>query len=147
NAVQTGATVRTTLVGAPPQAVYGSPDHIHQLITTLAASLQDFARPDSIELQLSFGPQNGSSQMLISFLLSSATDNNLATRLTALTDAGASASSPRSADPELRLISAWQLALAVGADPRIATLSEHGVTLLVSMPLETKSSINPEVST
>jgi chromosome segregation ATPase len=146
NAQQSSLTVRATLVGSPPQAVCGNPDHICQLITTLAASLQDFARPGSIELQLSFEPpKNGSGQMLISFLLSSENDNDLAARLTALTDGADCRPRLHSSDSELRLTSAWQLALALGADPCIATLPEHGVTVLISIPLDTTSSLTPGV--
>ena len=142
NADETGAKVQTALVGPVPECLHGNAQHIHQLLTMLAASLPDVASAENLDLQVSFGAkQNGTAEMLLSFFISSTdSDETLCRRLTTLTEASASLRTVRREGPELVLTAAWQLALALGGSPSIEKTANQKVLVRISLPLLAASS-------
>jgi len=141
DADQIGAKVQVSLVGPVPECAHGSPRHIHQLITLLAASLPEVGHAESLEVQVSFKTmQNGSPELLLSLLLSSSgSEENLRLRLTSLTEASATLRTLRCGGPELALASAWQLALALGGSPSIEITTDRKVRVAISLPLQATS--------
>jgi hypothetical protein len=138
---ETGAKVETALVGPLPEFVQGNAPHIHQLITMFAASLPEVGCAENLELQISFETkENANAQMRLSFLLSSTCeDPSLNLRLTKLIESFAAPQSTQCNGSELVLMSAWQLALALGASPSLETMPERKVNLEISLPLRTSS--------
>jgi chromosome segregation ATPase len=145
DAAETGVKAETSFVGPFSERLHGNPQQIHQLITLLAASLPAIGCTENLEVQLSLETQeNGTARLLVSVLLTSTDDAEaLCLRLGTLTEASAYLRAARSGGPELALTSAWQLALAMGADPSIET-TYGKVGVKVSLPLETSSSIASE---
>jgi hypothetical protein len=107
----------------------------------LAGSLPAVGRAEMLEVQVSFqGEQNGAAGMLLSLEVSPADgDETLRQRLTTLTEGSASFGTARSAGPELTLMSAWQLALALGGSPSVETTADRKVRVQVSLPLRAAS--------
>jgi hypothetical protein len=133
NAQETGASVETALVSPVPQCLHGSPQHIHQLITMLAASLTEVV--GSLEVQVSFqANQNGAGELLLSFLTSASNDESLYHRLTTLVEASPTLRIIPGHGTELALTSACQLALALGGSPSIETTSDQKVRLRIALP-------------
>jgi hypothetical protein len=143
DAAGTGAKVQTALVGAVPERVEGNAQHIHQLITLLAASLARIDGAKHLELQVSFGAwQNGTADMRLSLLLSATGGNGtLCHRLTSLVESSPTLRTVPHEGPELALTAAWQLAMALGGRPVIDTGTERGVRLQISLPLQTAASL------
>jgi hypothetical protein len=137
NADETGTKVKTALVGAVPELVRGNAQQIHQLITTLAASLPRYGHAKSLEVKISFeAKSNGTAGMLLSLLLSPAQgDGTLRARLTTLAKQSATLRAVRRGGAKLALSSAWQLALALGGNPSIETTAERKVRVLIPLPL------------
>jgi DNA-binding response OmpR family regulator len=146
---QIGAKIQVALVGPVPERAHGSPRHIHQLITLLAASLPEVGHAENLEVQVSFKTmQNGSPELLLSLLLSSSgSEENLRLRLTSLTEASATLRIVRCGGPELALASAWQLALALGGSPSIEITKDRQVRVAISLPLQATSSLCSENKT
>jgi hypothetical protein len=137
NADSTGTKIQTALVGSVPQSVHGSAKQIHQLITLFAAGLPEVGSAGNLEVQVSFEPiQSAAGQLLLSFLLAP-TQNGEAVRLRLKTIAEASASIPttRCGGPELALKAAWQLAVAMGANPSIETEADGKVNVRILLPV------------
>ena len=149
NADETAAKVQTSLVDPVPQCMQGSAQHIHQLITMLATSMQDVGRAENLDLQVSFeAKQNGNADMRLSLVLVSPySDETLCLRLTTLTEESATLRTVRCAGPELALTSAWQLALALGGSPSIETMADRKVRVQISLPLLATPSLISENET
>jgi chromosome segregation ATPase len=143
-AEETGAKVQATLVGAAPECAQGNAQHIHQVITLLAASLSRLGGVENLELQTSFETkQNGTAgavELHLSFDLSSTQDDQTLTkRLASITDASAALGAIQHEESELTLTSAWQLALAMGGYPVIETTADRKVRVRISLPLQAHS--------
>ncbi|MCX6923980.1 MAG: hypothetical protein NT154_12345, partial [Verrucomicrobia bacterium] len=143
NADQAGARVQATLIAPVPERAHGSPPHLQQLITLLAASLREVCGAENLEVQVSFKTMpSGAPEMLLSLLLpSSGNEESLRLRLTALAETPATLRTIRCGSPELALASAWQLALALGGNPSIETTADHMVHVEISLPLPAPSSL------
>jgi len=146
---ETSSNVQTRLIGPVPERVRGSAQHIHQLLTMLAASLPDVGRSGALEIEVSFGAkQNGNANLLVSLLLVSAEPyETLCRRLTTVTQDSTTLQTVRCAGPELVLASAWQLALALGGSPFIETTADRKVRVQISLPLQTASSLVSQIET
>jgi hypothetical protein len=123
--------------------VRGSGAHIHQLITTLAISLRDFSHAETIDLKASFEPkENNESEMLLSFMVPSTNngngDGNLGARLATLIDEAASLKTIKCGGSELALMSAGQLATALGGTPAVETVADGRVGVKIALPLQEK---------
>jgi len=139
NAQKAGAHVQTAVVGAVPQCARGSAVHIHQIITMMASSLWDVGRAENLEVKALFETrQDGDARMVLSFLLSSSngTDENVCARLTGLTDKAALVEAVRCGGAELGLMSAWELASALGGGPSVETAEDGKVLMKVALPLQ-----------
>jgi hypothetical protein len=132
NAQETGAQVETALVNPVPQCLHGSPQHIHQLITLLAASLTEVV--GSLEVQVSFQANQDGPELLLSFLTSTVTDESLYHRLATLVEGSPTLRRVPDHGAELALTSAWQLALALGGSPSIERTSDRKARLQISLP-------------
>jgi hypothetical protein len=149
NAHETGAKVQTALVGPVPERVHGNAQHIHQLITMVAASLPDVGRAENVELQVSVeAKQNDTAELLLSLLLSpTCSPETLCLRLITLTEASATLRTVRCGGPELALAAVWQLALALGGRPFIEATVDQKVRVRISLPLMVASSLCSENET
>jgi hypothetical protein len=143
---ETGVQVQTRLVGQAPERVHGSSQHLHQLITMLAASLSDIGRADSLEVQAAFEvKQGGDAELQLSlFVASAGCGETLFHRLKALTEGSASLRSVRCGGPELGLTGAWQLALAMGGRPSVLITGEQKVGVEISLPLPANAAVSSE---
>jgi len=138
SAEEAGAKAQAALVGAVPERAYGSARHVHQLITMLAASLREIGRAENLEVEVSFeGQKSGDTEMLLSFVLSSANygAENPCARLAGLVEKSAWREAVRCGGAELGLVSGWQLALAFGGRPAIETTGDGKARVRVELPL------------
>jgi hypothetical protein len=135
-AAQAGIKVRTSLTGEAPARGFGSAQHVHQLVTTLASAFAAVSGAENVEVQAAFEATHTSEPGLaISMVADSGNPSeDLYLRLTEVvnnSDPLASMFDPQ----EVALASAWQLGLALGGRPTIDQPAEGRLRLRVLMTL------------
>jgi hypothetical protein len=136
-----GLKARAALVGSAPDSARGNAKQIHQLITLLSASLPEVVSTETLDLQVAFeGEANGASTMRLQLTLSPVSgDGSPWTRVATITAASAKLRTVGSRESELALASAWQLALALGANPSLETAADGKLLISIVLPLVANS--------
>jgi hypothetical protein len=136
-AEEAGTAVQANVLRPVPQRACGNPEHIHHLITVLAAALREIAKAKTLDLRASFDAQQaGSLELALQWDVTTMTGiDALRHRIVSITDASARARAVWADESELALASAWQLARAMDGRPCVET-TEHGkLRVRVTLPL------------
>jgi hypothetical protein len=126
-------------VGITTGKSFGYAEHIHQLITLLAASpLNMTTRINALDLRVALEPKSSlSAEITVRVTLNS--DNkaqDLLAHLTSVTTAASTLQSGEFTEAEFGLAAGWQLAKAMGAQATIEGVGTNDVCLTLSLPIE-----------
>jgi hypothetical protein len=133
-AIQKHMGIQASVAGSLPEGVRGNPQHLHHLVTTLVTSLPEVAGAQQLEVQLSCNPQqDGSFKLLVSIFFTATDADAACLRLTRLAEASATFQTLQGGGAELALTSAWQLALALGGRPTVATGPDQKVHVQITL--------------
>ena len=138
-AEEAGVAVQTSASGATAGKLFANAEHVHQLITLLAASpLTITTHVSALDLRVALKPKSArSAQMTVRVALSSDNDTpDLLARLTLVTAAASTLQMESFDEAELGLAAGWQLAQAMGAQATIEGDGNQEARLVLSLPLK-----------
>jgi DNA-binding response OmpR family regulator len=145
-----GVAVQISATDTVTGKLIGNAEHVHQLITLLAASpLNMEAGVNALDLRAAIKPKSARlAEMTLRIAFS--TDNHaqdLLARLTSVTAAASTLQTGSFSEAELGLAAGWQLALAMGVQPTIQADGGKETSLVLSLPMEMDEQPSPAAST
>jgi hypothetical protein len=145
-----GVAVQISATDTATGKLIGNAEHIHQLITLLAASpLNMEAGVNALDLRVTIKPKSTRlAEMTLRIAFS--TDNHaqdLLARLTSVTAAASTFQTGSFNEAEFGLAAGWQLALAMGTQPAIQADGGKETSLVLSLPMEMDEQPSPADST
>ena len=134
-----GVAVQVTAAGITTGKLFGFAEHIHQLITLLAASpLNIMTGLNALDVRVEIEPKSPTfAKMTVRVSLTA--DNkalDLLAHLSSITAAAATLQSGEFTEAEFGLAAGWQLAQAMGGQTAMAAVSTNEVCLTLSLPIE-----------
>jgi chromosome segregation ATPase len=145
-ATAAGVAAQVSAVGVTTGKSFGYAEHIHQLITLLAASpLNLTTRVNALDLRVALEPRSSvSAELTVRVTLNSENKaQDLLAHLTAVTMAAATLQSGDFTEAEFGLAAGWQLAKAMGAQTRIEGVGTNDVCVTLSLQIDLEPAALP----